>query len=1208
MNTFKKMKSIKSQLIIIILITSILIICGVLLSSIYTMRNSLYREKSIQLKEIVDSNIGTIKYYYELEKQGELSRAQAQEMAKEILENSFYGDQGNDYFWIINYKSEMVMHPLNKNLNGQDVSQITDENGVRIFEKMVGLAKIDGSGFLEYGWQYYDDQQRVETKLSYVKGFDPWGWALGTGIYINDINDTIYDLITKIILIGILILFLVNILIYYFINKALNPIHRLTDKIGSFDINNFNSFDNTIENTRFEEINLLLHKYNQMIRLLKDNFKEKEEINWLANSQNELNNETQGIENIQYFAKQIITKLTKEIGGQIGTFYVYQEDNEDISYKLIANYAYTRRKSISDQFKLGEGLVGQAALEQDMIVLSELPDDYVTINSSLGKQKPKNIVILPCVYNGEVKAVIEIGSIREFKKVELELLNQVSSNIGISVTSFINYSKIEKLLEKTNEQKEELRMQQEELRVNNEELEEKSRKLQVSEAKLQTQQEELRVSNEELEEKNNKLEQQAVEVEEKNQELEKTKRIIEQKMEELKDSNKYKSEFLANMSHELRTPLNSILILSELLANNRNNNLNDKDIEFASTIHSAGEDLLTLINDILDLSKIEAGHIDVNIERVNFDELVTNMKHLFNQFAIEKGIDFKINVDSKLPKYIETDRQKLEQIIKNLLSNAFKFTEEGKVTLDICTTEDHKVSFAVNDTGIGIDVDKKDIIFEAFQQADGATNRKYGGTGLGLPISKKYSMLLGGDIKLESTKNVGSTFTVKLPYNLEKDDEKKLSSVAENDEKVKYTSENQVNNKSDLVNSKYKAINNYIPDDREMIKREDKSLLIIEDDSNFAITVANLSREKGFKVLIAETGEDGLYLADYYLPDAIILDVGLPGIDGWEVKNRLKANQRTKDIIIHIISGAEKDESKSLKGVLKYLQKPVNVRDINKVLDNIEENLDKSVRKLLVVEDNYVQRNSMVEYIRYENRDVEISTASSAKEAYEHLINDKFDLMILDLGLGKDNTFELIEKIRKDKSLSNIPIVVYTGQDITQAEEFKLRGSVEKIIIKGEKSSKRLIDEINLFLHKVNQENNQEDKLVELDELSIENKTILVVDDDMRNVFAISSILEEEGIKVVVASNGKEGIDKLKENNEIDLIIMDIMMPKMDGYEAIRRIRSEDQYKSLPIIALTAKAMRQDKEKCIKAGANDYLSKPLEKDKLFSLLRVWLQK
>ena len=776
------------------------------------------------------------------------------------------------------------MHPFRLELNGKDVSEIEDNQGVNIFSEMVATIKLNGQGFVDYVWHYYDNQERIEPKLSYVKEFGPWNWILGTGIYTNNINAKVIDVLEEIILISLIILIIINLIIYYIVNQAIKPIDQLIKQVAQFDIDSLDTFDSDFVKTKFKEIDLLVDNYQEMINLIQEYIEDKQEINWLVQQQNSLNNDLQQIDDLQEFSKQAITKLSKQVDGKIGTFYVPQEEEEITSYKLFASYAYTRRKELANKFKVGEGLIGQVALEKEMIVITDVPEDYIAVNSSLGKQQPTNIVLLPCVYKNKVQAIIEIGSLTEFTELELEFLEEISNTIAISIASLINYSKMEELVAKTEEQKEELQAQQEELRVNNEELEEKTSELKESKSELQAQQEELRVNNEELKEKSEELEAQTVKLEEKNKELEQRKKEIKEKMGEVKKANQYKSEFLANMSHELRTPLNSILILSELLENNANGNLNEKEMEFAQTINSSGADLLELINDILDLSKVEAGKMKIEIEKVNLDQLMTNMEQLFEQMAKEQNFNFEIKLDQELPEYIKTDQQKLEQIVKNLLSNAFKFTETGQVKLQISKITDKQIAVIVSDTGVGISADKKKDIFAAFQQEDGATTRKFGGTGLGLSISKRYAELLGGELEVESTKGEGSTFTLYLPQNLKEQSTEQLQSNVEEKVEVQKQTETKKENKKDLMSDKEQLNNDYLPDDRGEVKEDEKSLLIIEDDPNFAKTLADLSREKGFKVLIAETGEDGLYLADYYLPNAIVLDIGLPGIDGWEVK------------------------------------------------------------------------------------------------------------------------------------------------------------------------------------------------------------------------------------------------------------------------------------------------------------------------------------
>ena len=736
------------------------------------------------------------------------------------------------------------------------------------------------------------------------------------------------------------------------------------------------------------------------------------------------------------------------------------------------------------------------------------------------------------------------------------------------------------------QQTEELQTQQEELKQMNEELEEQAQN-------LKQQQEELQMTNEELEEQTQSLE-------EKNKEVEASKNDIEQKTKQLEISSKYKSEFLANMSHELRTPLNSLLILSKDLSENRKKNLDNDQIESAEIIYKSGTDLLVLINEVLDLSKIEAGKMSINIERVslsNFaDELLRNFKH----HAEQKGLTLACHLDTNLPESIRTDSQRLNQILKNLLSNAIKFTEKGSVNISINRYTESTVIISVTDTGIGIQEDKQMSIFEAFQQVDGGISRKYGGTGLGLSISRELAKLLGAEIKLSSKLNEGSTFSVIIPLEIYREQEHVRTNTLKEPVLYKPRSEND---------TKYL---NYpgIEDDRDTITTEDKVVLIIEDDLKYASILLKQANNKRFKCLTAATGEDGLLLAAKYKPQAIILDMSLPGINGHEVLLELKANPSVRHIPVHIISASERSLEPIREGAVEYLMKPVGKKDLEETFNRIENFISRKIKNLLIIEDNENSRKAM--RILIGNGDVKCFEAGTGKDALAIYQQNHIDCIILDIGLHDMRGFDLIYKLENLKDHNIPPIIVYTGKELTKEENNELQKYAESIIIKGIKSEDRLLDETALFLHRTISNlpkskqliiNNLYDK-----EALFHTKKILLVDDDMRNVFALSKILKERGMEVIKAENGENALEMLDTHSDIDLILMDIMMPKMDGFEAMRRIRSQVKFKSLPIIALTAKAMIDDKQKCIDAGANDYIAKPIDIERLLSLMRVWLSK
>ncbi len=846
-----------------------------------------------------------------------------------------------------------------------------------------------------------------------------------------------------------------------------------------------------------------------------------------------------------------------------------------------------------------------------------MPGDYVKINSGLGEATPLNIVVLPVAFEGQVKAVIELASFHRFSEIHLTFLDQLTESIAIVLNTIAASMRTEELLKQSQSLAEELQGQQRELTDTNKRLEEQARSLQASEELLKQQREQLQQTNEELEEKAELLSKQNIEVERKNHEIEQARLDLEEKAHQLALTSKYKSEFLANMSHELRTPLNSMLILSRLMAENNDGNLAAKQIEFAETIYSSGADLLALINDILDLAKIELGMMSVDIAETSFTELQAYVERTFRQLGQDKGLKLAIEIEPQLPPSMLTDTKRLQQVLKNLLSNAFKFTEEGQVTLRMLPaargwSRDHEtlnradtvVAFEVVDTGIGIAEDKQKIIFEAFQQADGTTSRKYGGTGLGLSISREIARLLGGEIGLISTPGAGSTFILYVPLTY-------IQPVSLLDAPDAPAEADQPRRRSQ-ARTALPETNGHehvsIDDDQAQIAPGDRVLLIIEDDPSFARILLELAREKGFKGVVALQGDIGLAQARRLKPDAITLDIKLPVMDGWTLLDRLKHDAGTRHIPVHIISIEEERQRGLQLGALAYLQKPVSGAALGDALTNIKTFVERAVKNLLVVEDDDVQRSSIVELIG--NGDVRTTAVGTGAEALAALKDGHFDCVVLDLGLPDMNGLELIERIKRE--VGELPIIIYTGKSLTQKEETALRRVTDTIIVKDVKSPERLLEETALFLHRV-QANLPEPKRRILEQLRhqdpvLSGKRVLIVDDDVRNIFAITSLLERYKMEILYAESGKAGIEILQHTPGINIILMDVMMPEMDGYETMRAIRKTRKFKSLPIIALTAKAMKGDREKCIEAGASDYISKPVDTEQLLSLMRVWLYK
>jgi len=937
---------------------------------------------------------------------------------------------------------------------------------------------------------------------------------------------------------------------------------------------------------------------------------------WMKSGMASLSLLMTGDKTLQELTRDVTRFIVTYLDAQMGLFYTVEPDE---CLQLLSTYAFADRKGNFSRLKIGEGLVGQAALEQQMILFSDIRSEAPSLNYGVNEKIPENFLIAPLVFSGQLTGVLQIGSVNGFTGQHQEFLKQASEPVAVALSTAQSRSKVRLLLEQTQEQAAKLQVQQEELRQTNEELEEQTRALKASEETLQSQQEELRVINEELEERTQTLEEQRDDIRKKNEALEQASREIERKADDLEQASRYKSEFLANMSHELRTPLNSILVLSQLLAENKKKNLTQKQVEFAQTIHSSGADLLELISEILDLSKIEAGKIELHPERIEVNEFAGEIEMQFRPVAEKKGLAFTATVHPATPASIVVDTQRLHQIIRNLMSNAIKFTEKGSISFEV-----HPVSslpfdispnlrlsdglaLSVTDTGIGIPEDKQGVIFEAFHQGDGTTSRKFGGTGLGLTISRSFAALLGGEILIKSKPGSGSTFTLVIPVNHSHDKAVKQSGSAIIHAPVTADEGNSPGGNASVAIMPHHQ-DHYLDDDRDIVQQGEKILLIIEDDLSFAGILRDMAHEKGFRCLVAPDGESGLHLADFYTPSAIILDIGLPGIDGWTVMDRLKHNPATRHIPVHFISADEKSTEALKMGAIGYLTKPVSLEKIETSFGRIEEVISKPVKRLLVAEDDMMMQKIIVDLIG--GRDVKTTAVSKGAEVIQLLGTESFDCMILDLGLEDMTGFELIEQIRTRKEISYLPIIIYTGRELTKAEEEQLRQYADSIIIKGIRSPERLLAESTLFLHRVEtnlpKEKQEMLKMMYNREDVFQGKTVMLVDDDSRNLFALSSVLEEKGMGVITAGNGLECLEKLKSKPKIDAILMDVMMPEMDGFEAMGHIRKMEHYAKTPVIALTAKAMKEDRERCIDAGANDYLSKPVDGQKLLSLLRVWL--
>ncbi|WP_407640443.1 response regulator [Aliterella atlantica] len=975
------------------------------------------------------------------------------------------------------------------------------------------------------------------------------------------------------------------------------------------------------------EVAILSSNINQMIANLRETTQKNTEQDWLKTNLAKFTRMLQGQRDLETVSKLILSELAPLVGAQHGVFYLMDASGEtqEKLLRLISSYAYRERKQLGNHFHLGEGLVGQCALEKERILITEVPSDYIKIGSGLGEATPTNAVVLPVLFEGQVTAVIELASFRRFNAIHLSFFDQLTESIAIVLNTIAANMRTEELLKQSQTLAEELQTQQNELRETNQRLEQQAKTLKASEDLLKNQQEQLQQTNADLEERSELLALQNQEVERKNREIEQARQAVEEKAAQLSLSSRYKSEFLANMSHELRTPLNSLLILSKLLSENSDRNLTPKQVEYSRTIYAAGTELLALINDILDLAKIESGTMSIEIEPMLLSEIKQQVEGTFNQVAQNKGVNFNIEFDPILPASLYTDPKRLLQVLKNLLSNAFKFTERGEVSLKVQSAVSgwnprnlslnratRVVAFSITDTGIGIATDKQKVIFEAFQQADGTTSRKYGGTGLGLSISREIARLLGGEITLVSSPGQGSSFTLYLPQN---DDRQAKSptiqstviadvsaATLESLRLVEPPSNNATPTHLISINDDRAEIDTSLePNNRNYLV-----LLIIEDDTNFARILVDMAREKGFKTIVTSRSETGLELARKYQPNAIMLDIMLPVMDGWTVIDRLKRDPSTRHIPIHILSACEEKQRGLKLGAIAYLHKPISSEAIAEALTNIKGYIQRRVKNLLVVEDDETQRLSTVDLIG--NSDVVTTAVGTGSEALEALRDRHFDCIVLDLGLPDMSGFELIEQINL-ASDSKIPIIVYTSRELTRQEEIELKRLAEAIVVKDVRSPERLLDETALFLHRV-QANLPDPQRQMLENLHrsdnvLATKKVLIVDDDVRNIFALTSMLERYQMQILYAENGRDGIATLQNNPDIDIVLMDIMMPEMDGYETIKAIRASVASR-IPIIALTAKAMKGDREKCIQAGASDYISKPVDTEQLLSLIRVWL--
>ncbi|MCA5006801.1 response regulator [Sphingobacterium sp. WQ 366] len=912
---------------------------------------------------------------------------------------------------------------------------------------------------------------------------------------------------------------------------------------------------------------------------------EIEQTNWILEKSSLISDGISGLDEESEICNVVINILNQNISSPAIAIYIKQLDSD--LFKICASHGVNKNLALQ-KFYLGDGFLGKVAFDKNNVILESQNIEHLNIKSSIVKDYKYSVLYCPLVHDDVTLGVMEIAisDLDESNKVRY---NEYFARIGRNISTRIKFGQshllVQELLDETQRQTEELEAQQEELRITNEELIHKTNLLESSEEELRVQQEELTQANIELNKK-------AEELEVRNSDLNETHKLVEQKIMEVELASKYKSEFMANMSHELRTPLNSILILAKLLQDNKHQNLNNEQVKYAKVIHDAGADLLQLINELLDLAKIEAGHVDLNIGKINSNEFVKDTEELFKAIAKEKNIAFLTSIHQDVPVEFFSDEYRLQQVIKNFLSNAFKFTEQnGKVDLNI-SLQSNNLCFEVVDSGKGISKEKQELIFEAFRQEDGSTSRKYGGTGLGLSISKEIASLLGGRIAVESEIGVGSKFSLIIPIQT-------VDSIEKDTKQIEIQTTKPIIRENIVSNPKTET---------EVIS-ETKTILIIEDDINFADILKGFAQDYGFEVIIAHDGAKGIELAKSHLPSAIILDVMLPIADGWEVLRSLKDEDATKHIPIHMMSAATFSKKDFIeRGAIRFMHKPVTEETIQSTFENININLSKSVKKILLVEDQELQSD----YIKnsFSGHNINVIQTFSLNSAWTKLNQEEnIDCIILDLSLPDGNGLDLIDRIKDHKQLSHIPIIINTAYELPKEQYEKILSDANATILKSDKSSDRLIDEVNLFLNKLNtkaQPNTTSIPTITQTN-NLNGKRVLIADDDMRNVFALSTSLQNYDMKIEIANNGKEAVNILRDpNHGVDIVLMDIMMPEMDGYEAIKVIREELKYKNLPVLAVTAKAMKGDKEKSIQIGANDYVSKPIDIDKLTSLMQVWL--
>lgn len=979
------------------------------------------------------------------------------------------------------------------------------------------------------------------------------------------------------------------------ITRRVSAIQKIANRVANGD------YSQKVVDNAEDDLGDLVESLNHMTESLKFSFDTINKSDWRQKGLAILNESLVGNKTVKEVATAALHQLI-DYGKCInGSVYMY----DDGLLRLIT--AFGLENNMKKAFEPGEGMIGQAFISEKTQVYNNLHEDDFVVTFASSTIQIYGIMLIPIFADGGIIGVMELGSTSNYEQDRIDYFVDCSRNIGIALSAARGREKEQQLLEETQAQSEELQVQHSELENLNTELEAQTQKLQASEEELKVQQEELMQANAELEERSRLLEEKNHLIAERNNEIQK-------KVEELALSTKYKSEFLANMSHELRTPLNSILLLSRLMAENPDENLNEDQVESAKVIQSSGSSLLTLIDEILDLAKIESGKMTLEYQDVVIDDVVKDLKSLFNPVFQEKRLEFNIDIEADVQKNIQTDRLRVDQVLRNLLSNALKFTKIGSIDLNIKKDPVKKdfIVFSVKDTGIGIAEDKQKIIFEAFQQADGSTKRKFGGTGLGLSISREIARLLGGELILKSKVDEGSEFSLIIPVKEAteikpaENDQNLVKTIREDMEEIQHILDEGEEEVKKEVNTL--AIPENVDDDRNQIKKDDKVILIIEDDTNFAKALLKYAHLQNYKAVIEVRGDRGLEAALKFKPHAILLDVQLPVKDGWQVMDDLKSNPDTKHIPVHMMSSLHVKKESLMKGAIDFISKPVALDQMTEVFRKIEEALKKGPQKVLIVEENAKHASALSYFLS--NFNISLSVENNVEDSVKALTSDRVDCVILDIGASKGDEYEIVESIKSYDGLENLPIIIFTERNLSKSEELKIKQYADSIVVKTAHSYQRILDEVGLFLHLVEEKNNsietvRNKALGSLTEV-LSGKKILITDDDVRNIFSLTKSLEKYKVEAVVAMDGKHALQQIKENPDVDVILMDMMMPELDGYETIKEIRKMPKFARLPIIAITAKSMIGDREKCITAGASDYISKPVDIDQLLSLLRVWL--